>query len=54
MFISLSGNNKTNTMKTEKEIIINEVEELIYLALLSDRTLDSNRLQKVLTYIKNN
>jgi hypothetical protein len=54
MFISLSGNNKTNTMKTEKEIIINELETLIYLAELSERTLDEKKLKRVLTYIKNN
>lgn len=54
MFISLSGNNKTNTMKTEKEIIISELETLIYLAELSERTLDEKKLQRVLNYIKNN
>jgi hypothetical protein len=41
-------------MKTEKEIIINELEELIYLAELSERTLEKKRLKKILTYIKNN
>jgi hypothetical protein len=38
----------------EKEIIINELEELIYLAELSERTLDEKKLKKILTYIKNN
>ena len=39
---------------TKKEIIINELEELIYLAELSERTLEEKRLKKILTYIKNN
>ncbi len=41
-------------MKTEKEIIINELETLIYLAEISERTLAANALKRVLTYIKNN
>ncbi len=46
--------NKLKDMKTEKEIIINELETLIYLAELSERILDQKKLQRVLTYIKNN
>lgn len=41
-------------MKTEKEIIISDLEILIYLAELSERTLDEKKLKKILTYIKNN
>jgi hypothetical protein len=41
-------------MKTEKEIVISDLEILIYLAELSDRTLDEKKLKKILTYIKNN
>ena len=41
-------------MRTEKEIVISDLEILIYLAELSERTLDEKKLKKILTYIKNN
>jgi hypothetical protein len=41
-------------MKTEKEIVISELETLIYLAELSERTLNEKKLKRILTYIKNN
>lgn len=39
---------------TEKETIIKELEELICLAYLADRTFDKKKLEKVLEYVKNN
>ena len=39
---------------TEKETIIKELEELIYLAEISDNTYRKNKLSKILEYVKNN